>query len=319
MTTVPRLQKAQSAPTKVCYKCGEARALEKFPPFQGSTDGRSAKCNRCFSGRHCSVADCIRAANSYGLCGPHYVHLLQSDDPTPIAPIAGDKQAPVVDAVSCAIEDCPRPANSSQGWCKAHYARWKRYGDVLAGGRTRRLRGSRGSGSCEAEGCDKQDHCRGLCKTHYEHTLREGRAARPCPVESCGLPSAGKHGRCDFHYMQAGRESLADGLRKRRMTAQGYVSISVAGRAAMEHRVVMEQELGRPLRDFENVHHKNGIRDDNRLENLELWTKSQPSGQRPEDLVIWMLDNYADLVEVEQRTRRRDQRTGQMRLDEPAA
>lgn len=76
------------------------------------------------------------------------------------------------------------------------------------------------------------------------------------------------------------------------LNAQGYVVIS--GR--YEHRIVMEESLGRPLAKFENVHHKNGIRHDNRIENLELWVKAQPCGQRPEDLVQWVLENYLDLV-----------------------
>lgn len=55
----------------------------------------------------------------------------------------------------------------------------------------------------------------------------------------------------------------------------------------------MEQMLGRPLREGENVHHVNGLRWDNRPENLELWSKKQPPGQRVVDKVAWAIEFLA--------------------------
>lgn len=114
-------------------------------------------------------------------------------------------------------------------------------------------------------------------------------------------------------YLRAGKStrcklcSLAD-LRSRKrikkpgpprkekgwITPSGYVEVrkpehanARKNGAIFQHVVVMSEILGRPLVRGENVHHKNGVRDDNRPENLELWVTSQPAGQRPEDLVVW--------------------------------
>ena len=80
------------------------------------------------------------------------------------------------------------------------------------------------------------------------------------------------------------------------ITAYGYVAVRVesghwAAQAntnrALQHRLVMAEMIGRPLRPEENVHHINGVKTDNRPANLELWVRSQPCGQRVVDVLAW--------------------------------
>ncbi len=107
----------------------------------------------------------------------------------------------------------------------------------------------------------------------------------PCPL--CGKPKMRPASVCAECCDRSGSNNPAWKGGQTRNT-KGYVYVLTPDRGYVAaHHIVMEGIIDRRLVDKENVHHLNGVKDDNRPENLELWSRSQPTGQRVRDKIAW--------------------------------
>lgn len=163
----------------------------------------------------------------------------------------------------CEIENCGG-VHAARGLCKKHYRRWQKHGDpltVLPRGNFRTIQ------ICIVDGCEKIPQARGMCQIHY----RDAHIEKDRQNGTLANRSPNMRREYVFVYIPS------------------HPNSGKTGRVA-EHRLVMEQHLGRYLERHENVHHKNGVRSDNRIENLELWSHRQPRGQRVEDKIEYAVE-----------------------------
>ncbi|WP_177246898.1 HNH endonuclease [Mycobacterium malmoense] len=165
----------------------------------------------------------------------------------------------------CAAPDCENSFQQrSSGSARKYCYRQCRERTVKALERDQQLYVPRhrrpGREPCKVDGCDKPRYIKGYCVMHAERVRKYG---------DPGLAAS--------HHRPG----------EWRLNRNGYVYRFINGEKQLQHRVVMDEHLGRPLWPDESVHHKNGKRDDNRIENLEVWSSYQPAGQRVCDKLAW--------------------------------
>lgn len=183
----------------------------------------------------------------------------------------------------CDKENCNNKI-TARGMCHKHYYAARRRGEF-------------GVLFCLEDGCEKVSMSRGLCDMHYAQKARSGEITKKiCYGPDCDR-GATNNGLCGTHALQSKTWGKLKTIREHGQWSNWYTNKhgyvvrrrTIDGKRVTQrqHRHVMENHLGRELIAGEEVHHINGVRDDNRIENLELWSTRQPKGQRIEDKTAW--------------------------------
>lgn len=171
---------------------------------------------------------------------------------------------------TCTVDDCDND-KLARGYCRKHYEAWRKTGSPTG----RITKRSKAKVECLAVGCNDYSHCLGYCRIHYQRFKKHG---DPFVVKNIVVRRSGE-GK-EWHSSPVGYIVRYEPTNQN-AGPNGQV---------YQHRHVMSQIIGRPLRKGENVHHKNGNRKDNSPENLELWVSGQPSGQRIQDVARWAIE-----------------------------
>ena len=183
--------------------------------------------------------------------------------------------------MKCSVANCTRRVRSN-GLCGAHYYRQRRHGDPLGGAPSRQPFPAMTKEQLAAL-YDQADSVSAMAR---QLGVNRGTLNYQLSRNGIIVRTTGYHS----HWSSPGKrmQESPNWRGGRHITSKGYVRIYAPDHPThnskgyvMEQRLVMEQMLGRPLLRTEHVHHLNGIRDDNRPANLELWKRKDPTGVRP--------------------------------------